>query len=308
MKRLLLVSLIVWLFNPAAASPDVVPTTDSSSFGTPCPYPDSALKAKAEGSVMVAYHGGDDGKITDVQIVQSSGNAELDNAALQCVGRWQFDPKGPRAPFYLGKQRLSINWRIPSPVPGKPPEPPAGYDSGIPHVCLMDYPLQAVRAGVGGTTTVAFRIKANGKVDDIKIDTTSGSDLLDRASLGCVKYWRYRPAVEKSKPVDVPWKAEIKWRADPTPLFAPVGACTAAYPVKTEQLTRGDGRTDISIVITGGSATEVSVAHSSGDADLDEAAAACVRSISFAPMHQREGEKEAHTFRIDWKTILSKAK
>ena len=213
--------------------------------------------------------------------------------------------------FRLGEQRLTINWRIPVPVPGKPPEPPGGYEgaAGIPHNCLMDYPPQAVRAGIGGTTRVAFRVKTNGKVDDIKIDTTSGSDLLDRASLGCVKYWRYLPAVENDKPVEVPWKADIVWRLrDPAKIFAPIGACAAAYPVKAEQVSRDDGRTDVSFVITGGKATQVVVAHASGDADLDEAAATCARNTSFAIMQQLEWEKEAHTIRVDWKAILSKAK
>ena len=256
----------------------------------------------------ISYRGTDDGRLVDVRILQSSGNVELDNAALRCVAHWQFDPKGPVAEFHHGQQRLSINWRIPATVPGKTPERPVGYDSGIPHVCMMDYPLQAVRDHISGVVRVAFLIKANGKVDDVKVEGSSGNDLLDRAALRCVKYWRYRPAVDNGKAVDVPWKADIVWRVrDPAQIIAPVVACTSAHSVKPGPIVFGDGLTDLSFVITGGKATEIKVLRSSGNVELDEAAKACVRDTSFAVMMQQDGERESETIRIDWKAILSKA-
>lgn len=306
MKVLFLAPLLIGLSGSAQASPD---GADLSPYGTPCRYPDSALAAKVEGAVGLSYNGTDEGRLVDVRILQHSGNAELDDAALQCVAKWQFDPKSPMAKFYRGQKRLSINWRIPAPIPGKVQEKPAGYEGGIPHLCLMDYPAQAVRDHIGGIVRVAFLIKADGSVEDVRVDNSSGSDLLDRAALGCVRHWRYRPAVDNGNPKDVPWKAEVVWRIrDPEQIFAPVMACTSAYAIKPEQIARGDGLTDLSFVIIGDKATAIKVIHSSGSDELDEVAKTCVMNTSFAVMMLREGEKESKAIRINWKLVLSKAK
>ena len=47
-----------------------------------CPYPATALAAKAEGATTVSYTGRADGMVDNVVVTESSGNADLDKAAV----------------------------------------------------------------------------------------------------------------------------------------------------------------------------------------------------------------------------------
>jgi periplasmic protein TonB len=82
---------------------------------------------------------------------------------------------------------------------------------GKPHVCLQDYPAISVRLGEQGTTTIGFTITVEGRVENVHVVNSSGSERLDNAAVNCAASWRYRAAVESGHPVAVPWKAEVKW-------------------------------------------------------------------------------------------------
>ena len=60
---------------------------------TPAPdYPRNALRSGAAGNVQLRIEVGADGVPTDVEVVGSSRNRELDRAAVQTVRRWRFAP------------------------------------------------------------------------------------------------------------------------------------------------------------------------------------------------------------------------
>ena len=60
---------------------------------TPAPgYPRNALRSGAAGNVQLRIEVGADGVPTDVEVVGSSRNRELDRAAVQAVRRWRFAP------------------------------------------------------------------------------------------------------------------------------------------------------------------------------------------------------------------------
>lgn len=56
-------------------------------------YPQAAIAAKAEGRVLVRTNVAIDGAPTHLAIVASSGNADLDQAALDTVATWRFNPR-----------------------------------------------------------------------------------------------------------------------------------------------------------------------------------------------------------------------
>jgi len=59
---------------------------------TKIPYPRGAKELGIEGSVVVQIHIGSDGSCGGAQLVQSSGFAELDDAALAAVRTWHYRP------------------------------------------------------------------------------------------------------------------------------------------------------------------------------------------------------------------------
>jgi periplasmic protein TonB len=56
------------------------------------------------------------------------------------------------------------------------------------------YPRLAVRQKIEGTVTLIVRVLPDGRAGEVRIDQSSGNDLLDNAALTTVKSWRFVPA------------------------------------------------------------------------------------------------------------------
>lgn len=56
------------------------------------------------------------------------------------------------------------------------------------------YPVSARRRGQGGTATLAVRVSAEGRADEVTLRRSSGVAALDQAALEAVARWRFRPA------------------------------------------------------------------------------------------------------------------
>ena len=76
---------------------------------------------------------------------------------------------------------------MPTPIPGQnaPPE----------------YPARAMRSGETGTVLVRVMVGPDGVPTDVEVAQRSGSRDLDRAALGAVRHWRFRPARRNGQPV-----------------------------------------------------------------------------------------------------------
>ena len=92
-----------------------------------------------------------------------------------------------------------------------PPAISSPASIGKPHVCLQDYPAISVRLGEQGTTTIGFTITPEGRVENVHVVNSSGSERLDSAAVNCAGSWHYKGAIKDNQPVAVPWKAEVKW-------------------------------------------------------------------------------------------------
>jgi len=55
-------------------------------------YPESARKAGAQGTTLLKLRVLENGKVGEVQIERSAGHPDLDNAAVDAVKRWLFEP------------------------------------------------------------------------------------------------------------------------------------------------------------------------------------------------------------------------
>lgn len=66
-----------------------------------------------------------------------------------------------------------------------------------------NYPEEFRRAGIGGTTLFYFFIDAQGQVQDVRIDRTSGSEVLDQAALRVARVLQFSPALNRDERVPV---------------------------------------------------------------------------------------------------------
>jgi periplasmic protein TonB len=55
-------------------------------------YPEAARRTGTQGTTVLRVHVEADGSIHEVQVQQSAGHAALDQAAVDAVARWRFDP------------------------------------------------------------------------------------------------------------------------------------------------------------------------------------------------------------------------
>jgi TonB family protein len=208
---LLLLAASAMAFAQTAEPPPAPPAPIAPSFGSPCAYPDAALKAGAQGTAFVSFRGMPDGTIADVVVLKSSGSADLDKATEQCVSNWRFDAKSAAGAFDLGPQKTNIQWSIPAKPADATAPPPAGRFVGRAHECRDYYPLAEFQAGIVGITTLSFTIGTDGSVSGIAVLQSSGNADLDDSAMQCARHWRYRPALQNGVPVAVPWKAQISW-------------------------------------------------------------------------------------------------
>jgi len=86
-----------------------------------------------------------------------------------------------------------------------------------------DYPEEARSRGVEGTAVVLARVGRDGGVIEVTLARSSGSVLLDRAAVGAVRRWRFRPAsigglaVESLAEVPIVFRLDRKTAVSPDP-------------------------------------------------------------------------------------------
>lgn len=310
---LLFLPSIAWAQTPPASRPSVPPSTNiGRAFSSDCPYPESARQAGIQGMTGVTYGIGNDHIIRDVTLDATSGNADLDNAAVDCVGKWQISPSTRDPDQFVGPHRVTISWYFPAATAGTPAEPPIGRRYGRSHNCFYFYPTAEAASGIEGTTTLHFTVTADGAVRDVTVLNTSGNANLDNAATRCAGYWRYKPAVENGKAIAVPWKANVVWKL--VNEYPPVGAfpnwprdCAKSFSGTVAVLVGIDGTTQLSFQVVDGKMTNIVVTHSSGNAELDQAAIACISKSRFRPTGKTPDILSGQT-KVSWKDALAPTK
>lgn len=162
-----------------------------------------------------------------------------------------------------------------------PPQTSSTQSIGKPHVCLQDYPIEAIVAGEQGTTTIGYRITTAGTVVGLHIVEPSGSKVLDDAAMTCAETWRYKPAIKDGQPIEVPWKAQVRWvlhLPPPDPAATAVFRACAATNMPLPAALKPDSYTEVLLTISGTVVTNARIRHASGDAALDARALNCAKN------------------------------
>jgi TonB family protein len=201
--------------NPSAAPTQTSPPTPppASVLGQMPPTCDPYLLpgvtvSPTTPSTYFSYRFAADGSIHDVALYRSSGNSDLDKAALACA-----NATGRSAPIMRGGNPIEGTWvgavswserwhqfirpdRI----------------TGIIPPCYLHCPRVAVRMHEEGTARVSYRITATGDVSNATIVKSTGYGALDQASLDCVSGWHYYPVTQNGVPVEVEQVMNVAWR------------------------------------------------------------------------------------------------
>jgi protein TonB len=98
----------------------------------------------------------------------------------------------------------------------QPVDPRPIYTAANTPDCNAYYPKEARKAGIQGSTVLLVLVGTNGRVSHVKVESSSGSDLLDVQAAACViRQGRFEPGKKDGQPV-VTWQ-RMKWTWKLTP-------------------------------------------------------------------------------------------
>jgi len=277
--RLLAISFILCISPIAQAVAD--PSALAAVVGRPhiCEnYPPAAIRAGVDGEIGLAFTIGTDGTTSDVRVITSSGNADLDQAAVSCVATWLYRPAMQNGEPVAVPWKVNVVFFLPSvEVPSM---------SHIGSDCPAYRPTGHTESAAEKGTLLSFIVGANGAVQDPFVADPSGDAGLDAIALQCATSWKFRPAMHFGKLVDKAWDASLKWMKDSGSAVAMDGSHTIFesscadkwYP--TDALKAGTGGTTVLTfnILQYGRVDDIAVRKSSGDVGLDQAAMSCARS------------------------------
>ncbi len=182
-------------------------------------YPEEAYKNDIQGRVTLQFTIAKDGKVTNVKILRSSGNQLLDDEAVRVVSMSpQWEPgKHNGKPvdvvftfpvvFKLeGEKTEAAGEAVAfSEVEQKPAfmgDEPVQFTKWV--FGQLKYPEEAKEKQIQGRVTLQFTIAKDGKVKDINVARSSGSQILDDEAVRIVSMSpQWEPGKHKGEPVDV---------------------------------------------------------------------------------------------------------
>jgi D-alanyl-D-alanine endopeptidase (penicillin-binding protein 7) len=107
MAGLALLSLIVACASTEPLTPPLPVTPHAASAAD---YPPLAVKEKEQGTARVKFVVYEDGNVGNIEIVNSSGFRELDDASVAMVARWRYKPAFQAGKPVRSEQVAAVRW------------------------------------------------------------------------------------------------------------------------------------------------------------------------------------------------------
>jgi TonB family protein len=148
-------------------------------------------RAKVTGHTYLGFTITEHGTVKDVVVTQSSGIPELDAYAAECVAHWRYSPA------VKGGKAVEIPWKAQMQW-GASPQTNAQkvVMTGI-RKCIMESLTAQQIAAAPKTVWLQMRLSA-GRISDVKIETSSGSAIMDERALSCAKTLGYDDDIAKA--------------------------------------------------------------------------------------------------------------
>lgn len=266
-------------------------------------YPHGALWDNAQGSARVRFLIETDGTVKDIVIVKSTGNSDLDQAALICAAAFRYKPATRDGVPVNWSWEANLNWMIDAP----PGAPCRSYATVTPEIL----------SGIRGETNVTFSIMPDGTSAGAEVTRSSGNDTLDQAALACIGKMRFDTTHAAISSKGLVQRVSIDWRVDlppeakakkkppaesapmpdvPAGTTPPVASQLVLCTKQSDPTVPSPGPTEVSFVVgVDGSVRDLSVTKSSGSQKLDNAASSCIAGWKYTP-----ASKDGHSVEVHW--------
>lgn len=194
-------------------------------------YPEAAKKAGIEGTAVVKVLVNEWGDVTETEILKSSGNKALDDAALTAAKKAVFIPKKIKGKPVLDWTTIRIEFKLDksskTDIEKDSALAPTGPEIEIvpyykveekpksPYIRIQEEVAEiAKKYGIECDVTVKALIDTDGTVIKVEILKSSGYELMDKEALRIAKKYKFTPARAKPKSPRVWVSLPIKFRFD----------------------------------------------------------------------------------------------
>jgi TonB family protein len=134
------------------------------------------------------------GDVQDASLLRSSGDPVLDKAALACAKHVYVRVRPASG------QPVDFTWQLEF----------HSWDRGHTHFIVprtpqlfCHYPPIAVRLAQTGTVNVSYIIGKDGHVHNVVVTSSSGSPILDQATVDCASAWQFPVATAAGQPIEL---------------------------------------------------------------------------------------------------------
>jgi TonB family protein len=187
----------------AEQTPETTTATAIHSIGRPhvCNsyYPPAAVRAGAEGTVLLGFIVTAKGGVSDIKILTSSGNKDLDDAAVNCASHWLYKPATKDAVPVDTPWKANVVWKFAL--------PPAVQTA----LSCLYHREQLVPPPNLGQTVVNFRVMQDGSVTDAKVAQSSGDRFFDAMGMGCAQARHFDMSALTLPGDGLPGHLEMDW-------------------------------------------------------------------------------------------------
>jgi len=171
-----------------------------------------------------------------------------------------------------------------------------------------DYPLLSRVLGEQGNTIVSYVIQPDGTVNEVKVQSSSGSLRLDDASVGFVSRYLFTPATRAGAPVACRYATQMTWQLSVSNEGPEIGGLSATLqPTPSDYppgaLERHETGRVIATIFSDESGTIASafVVRQSAYADLNDATLTYLKKRKLKPL-ELDGRpvKSVMAVEVDW--------
>ncbi len=190
-------------------------------------YPEYARKSGVEGTVIVQAKIDTAGDVIDTHIMQSLAKGGCDEAAITAINAVKWKPAQKDGKLVTVWVSIPVRFKVKATtidakqphdaeqaktfVPYNDPPQPIGGFAAIQENLV--YPDLAQKAGIEGTVTVQARIDENGDVINTRILVPLGNSGCNEAAVAAIKSVKWKPAMQKDKPVAVWITVPVRFRS-----------------------------------------------------------------------------------------------
>lgn len=193
---------------PVSASKDPDVTPPRLKVKKEPVYSESAREAKISGTVALSLVVNEGGTAESIRVTRSL-EPSLDQAAIDAVSQWQFEPARKKGEPVAAAATVEVNFRLLNDARAQADEdvvPPREVFKAKP----PQYPAEAKRDRVQGKVVLALVVNEQGLPENIRV-ATSVDPRLDQAAMDAVAQWRYEPGRKKGQAVAMETTVDINF-------------------------------------------------------------------------------------------------